>query len=408
MGGDEKTGFERSALKSQLEKLDPAGSLSLCMVSFVGTIGLSALMILPILVGSYIDYLGFAEDTAGWISAANLAGIAVMTLVVSLKTNHWPLVKITGYGLAVMILFDILTMYFQSLQAFTVIRFLSGMGGGAAQAAVAAAIARLLHSDKGYGIYIGFQFLLPAIGLFAFPAVLPEIGFNGMMQVIVALEVLSLLMVPVFVNYRLPAAHKDAEANSAVFEIGLILQKPAMLSIIGLCVYGAANAAIWAYAERMGLNAGLSSEGTGNVLSAVTGLGVFGAFTVIWLQDKFGHIRPLTAGIACQIVAMLIMIGIDTSFGYVVGVGLYSIAWAFTWPYFLSIQADLDRTGTVVVAGQFSNLVGNSLGPAMAAFLVGGGTYVPAIWMACGLFVASLMPMLAIARLVTLPSTRRG
>ena len=97
MGRDEKTGFVRNALKSRLQNLNPAGSLSLCMVSFVGTIGLSSLMILPILVGSYVDYLGFGEDTAGWISAANLAGIAVMTLVVSLKTNHWPLAKITRY-----------------------------------------------------------------------------------------------------------------------------------------------------------------------------------------------------------------------------------------------------------------------------------------------------------------------
>ena len=95
---------------------------------------------------------------------------------------------------------------------------------------------------------------------------------------------------------------------------------------------------------------------------------------------------------------MLILIGIDSPVGYTLGIGLYSIAWAFSWPYFLSIQADIDSTGTVVVAGQFSNLVGNSFGPAMAAFLVGGGEYVPAIWMACGLFIVSLLPMLAIAR----------
>jgi hypothetical protein len=56
-------------MKSRLEKLDPTGNFSLCLVSFVGTVGLSALMILPILVGSYVDYLGFGEDTAGWISA---------------------------------------------------------------------------------------------------------------------------------------------------------------------------------------------------------------------------------------------------------------------------------------------------------------------------------------------------
>jgi len=387
-----------------LERLNPDGAPSLCLISFVGTIGLSSLMILPILVGSYVDYLGFAEDTAGWISAANLSGIAVMTLVVSLKTKHWPLAKIAGYGLMAMIVFDILTLYFHSLPTFAALRFFSGMGGGAAQAAVAAAIARLMHSDKGFGIYIAFQFILPAIGLFAFPALLPDIGFNGMIQVLIVLEVISLLMVPVLINYPLPKPAKDAEGDSNLFEIGLILQKPAMLSILGLCAYGAANAAIWAYADRMGINVGLSSEDTGTVLSIVTTIAVFGALFVIWLQDKLGHLGPLSAGIACQIVGLLLLIYLASPVGYILGMGLYNIAWAFTWPYFLSIQADLDHTGTVVVAGQFSNLVGNSMGPAMAAFLIGsGGDYVPALWMGCAMFVGSLLLMLTIYRTKALP-----
>lgn len=52
-------------MKLRLEKLDPNGGLSLCRISYVGAVGLSALMILPILAGSCIDYLGFGEDTAG-------------------------------------------------------------------------------------------------------------------------------------------------------------------------------------------------------------------------------------------------------------------------------------------------------------------------------------------------------
>lgn len=388
-----------------LKKLNPDGAPSLCLVSFIGTVGLSALMILPILVGSYVDYLGFAEDTAGWISAANLSGIAVMTLIVSLKTKHWPLAKIAGYGLVVMIVFDILTLYSHSLPSFAVLRFASGMGGGAAQAAVAAAIARLMHSDKGFGIYIAFQFILPAIGLFAFPALLPDIGFNGMLITLIVLEVVALLMVPVLINYPLPVSSHDAEADSDVFEIGLIMQKPAMLSILGLCAYGAANAAIWAYADRMGIYVGLSNEDTGTVLSIVTTIAVLGALFVIWLQDKLGHLGPLSAGIACQIVGLVLLIYLASPVGYILGMGLYNIAWAFTWPYFLSIQADLDHTGTVVVAGQFSNLVGNSIGPAMAAFLVGsGGEYVPALWMAVAMFVGSLLLMLAIYRLKVLPA----
>lgn len=77
-------------MKLQLKNLDPNGIPSLCLVSIVGTIGLSSLMILPILVG----------------------------------------------------------------------------------------------------VYIGFQFLLPAIGLFEFPALLPDIGFNGMIKILVAMLIL--------------------------------------------------------------------------------------------------------------------------------------------------------------------------------------------------------------------------
>ncbi|MCP3675183.1 MAG: MFS transporter [Gammaproteobacteria bacterium] len=385
-------------MKSFFESLNPDGNLSLCLISFVGTVGLTALVILPILVGSYIDYLGFAENAAGWISAINLSGIAVMTLIVSLKTKHWSLAKITGYGLVVMIISDFLSLYFHSLEIFSALRFMSGMGGGAAQAAVAAAIARLAHSDKGFGIYMAFQFLMPALGLFVFPSLLPDIGFNGMLEILIGFEIFSLLMVPVLMNYRCPVHTEQSQEGN--FEVALILQKPAILSIIGLCIYGAANAAIWAYADRMGLDSGLSYEGTGTVLSISTAVAVLGAMLVIWLKDRWGHTRPLVLGITCQIIAMFVMIFEANPIGYTIGISLYSVAWAFTWPYFLSIQAALDDSGTVVVAGQFSNLVGNSMGPAMAAFFVGsGGHYIPAIWMACALFVASLLPMLKIYKI---------
>jgi hypothetical protein len=62
------------------------------------------------------------------------------------------------------------------------------------------------------------------------------------------------------------------------------------------------------------------------------------------------------------------------------------------------MQADIDSSGTVVVGGQFSNLVGNSLGPAMAAFLVSGGTYTAVIWLVSALFILSLLPMYFVNR----------
>ena len=50
-------------------------------------------------------------------------------------------------------------------------------------------------------------------------------------------------------------------------------------------------------------------------------------------------------------------------------------AWGFTLPYFQAIEADLDRGGTVVVAGGFATGFAGFIGPATAASLVRPGDY---------------------------------
>lgn len=390
-------------LKPFFERLDPAGVLSLCIISVMGTVGLSALMLLPLLVGAYVDYLGFAEDTAGWISGINLAGIALMTLIVSLKTTHWPLERVASYGFVAMIIFDLLSLFYTNLYTFSAFRFLSGMGGGAVQAAIAAAIARLAHSDRGFGIYIGFQFLLPALAFFVLPGILPDIGFTGLIKILIALEAVLLLFCATLANYRISGT---ADGGQKQIEFRLMMQPAALLSIIALCIYGAANAGIYAYAERIALDTGLNGQETGNALSIANVLAVLGALMVVWLQDKYGHIKPLTAGIACQVIAMLVLVYNPTVAGYWVGFIIWSVAWAFSWPYFLSMQADIDKSGTVVVGGQFSNLVGNSLGPVMAAFLVSDGTYTAVIWLTSALFILSLLPMYFVNRHLPPRTTR--
>ncbi|WP_019528054.1 hypothetical protein [Dasania marina] len=91
----------------------------------------------------------------------------------------------------------------------------------------------------------------------------------------------------------------------------------------------------------------------------------------------------------------MILLSKQTALSYYLGIAVFTMDWAFSWPYFLSIQANLDHTGTVVVAGQFSNLVGNSAGAALAAFLVGSANYNSAIYLAIGLSCLSLLLILS-------------
>ena len=382
-----------------LSKLNAEGILALSMVSLIGVMALAPLMILPMYVLAYRDVLGFDPDVAGFIASSCLAGIAIMTLVVSLKAKTWNLTKVTAYGLITVLVFNILMLLFQNQPGtLALLGFMGGLGGGAAQAAVAAVLARTEQPERSFGIYIGWQFAIPAIGFYWFARLLFDetgfgsifVGFSAMLLVLIVLDVIAVLMVSVISNYKL---RKDDLTNDAI-ELSIILQKPALLSLVALMIYGAANAAIWAYAEGIGLLAVDDIEWVGDVLAYITAISVLGPILVTILKDRLGHYGPLTVGILLQLMAMYVLINYATPKGYITGIGLFSMAWAFSWPYFLSIQATFDKTGSVVSCGQFTNLVGNSMGPFFAAFYVGTeGNYAGAIWLAAVFFVLSLIPM---------------
>ncbi len=384
---------------SKLRTMNPESTLTICLASFVGVMALTPLMILPILVFAYDEFLGFGPDVAGRVSSAGLAGIALTTIIVALKAKHWSLGKASTLGMVTVVVFTAIGLFVHSVWPFTLLVFLAGLGGGAAQAAVAAALARSNQPERSFGIYIGWQFALPAVGFWWFPRLVEGpgyseflSGFNAMLFVILILSALALLVSPVLSAFKLRSEDEGGE-----MEWGLILKPAALLSVVGLAIYGAANASVWAYSEGMGEDAGLDIYQTGDIIAYVTGLSVLGPILVVWLKDKIGHYIPLIGGILAQIIAMYVLLTIQTPTGYTVGIGIFSVAWAFTWPYFLSIQATFDHSGTVTSFGQFTNLAGNAVGPLVAASFVGAdGNYVGAIWVAVILFVVTLVPMLMI------------
>ncbi|MEM7462985.1 MAG: MFS transporter [Pseudomonadota bacterium] len=367
-------------------KRDPENWVSISLVSFLGVIALTPFMILPVLVFAYDKLLGFGPDNAGRVSSAALAGIAITTIFVALNAKHWPLAKVSRLGMTMVLIFKLIALWVHSLWLFALLVFLAGLGSGFVQASVAAALARTENPERAFGIYIGWQFALTAIGFLWFPDLINGQGFtsflsgyNAMAFVILILSALAWIITPVLSSYRLPASEDGKK-----LEISLICQRPALLSTIGIMFFGAAIAALFAYAEGIVNAAGLDVIHTGEVLAYATAASVFGSLVVIWLQDKIGHYIPVTFGIIIQLICIYVLLNNASSIVYAVAFSGFSIALAFTWPYFLSIQADIDNTGTVTAFGQFANMAGTALGPLTAASFVGaGGDYVRALGVAC-------------------------
>lgn len=386
--------------------LDQDGLTAQVLASYVGSIALSPLMLLPVLVYAYDVYLGFGPDMAGWISSSAIIGLSLATVLVALRASHWSMGKVSIYGMIIMLAFTMLTLVSHQLVSIYIFSFVAGFGGGLTQAAVAAALARTKRYERAFAIFTSFQFFYPGIGAYFFPRLLqaPETsvlhGFNGMQWGQSILILTGLLLAPVvgiFIYRRENRTTNGDEVSGQNIELKALLSLPAILSNIGICIYGGSNGAIFAYSEGIGRIAGLDIYHIGDIVAYANFAAGAAAIGVAWIENRFGHYLPLITGILIQLLSAIILYAFASEAGYIIGMFVFTISWALVFPFFLSIQSQLDRSGSVVTFGQFTNLIGTAAGPSIAAFWVGSnGHFVAAIWVAAVMTVLSMLPMIAI------------
>ncbi|MGI9264405.1 MAG: MFS transporter, partial [Gammaproteobacteria bacterium] len=151
-------------------------------IATLGSICLFPLIVLPVIVGAFVDYIGMTESQAGLAIAVGALGSAVTAVPVALAIHHLDLKRLALVGLIVMVIADGLSIAAMSIpvEAFITLRFFSGVGAAAVYAAVMSGYAAWEESDRAYGLFMGVQFGVSAIGLYFLPQVLPTIGIEGL------------------------------------------------------------------------------------------------------------------------------------------------------------------------------------------------------------------------------------
>ena len=370
----------------------------LIRLTVLGSVAILPLLILPTMVGALVDYAGFTEAAAGWVASAGFAGGAGAAVLLALRIRHLDPRKLALAGLVTLAIADGLSALATNMpvSVFLGLRVVSGIGGATAYAAVMATIAASDMPERGYGVFSVFQFGLSAVGLYVLPLVLEDIGVVGMYLGLAAAAVLAM---PLFgsVLTRGPVAGSSDPA----IEIHMLLKPAAILAMLGIGLYEAANTMHFTYAERIGVSFGLADHRIGEILGIATVIGMPAAFGVVWLGNRFGDLLPIMAALLLSIASLVLLMVSSGQSIYIVAMCGLSIAWAFGLPYFQSVEARLDPGGSVVVAGGFFTSGGGALGPALAATLVGGQGYAGVLLAAIGVYVIVAALMSVCLRLVT-------
>jgi len=372
--------------------------------SLIGTISLMPLLVLPAMIGTLVDETILSEALAGWSASLNFFGGAAAALIMALRMHRLDLRRVASVAFAVAAVGDLASAFSGNHAAlFLAIRFVTGIGAGAAYTVVVAAFARLSDVDRGYGLFVTLQFIVSGLGLYGLPVYSEILGVEGMFLSIAGLDIAGFVL-----TRFLPGRAVDSPGFSRLrTELSVLLTWATLLGALGFAIYEAANTAQFTYLERLGVSFGLTDRQVGSALLIASLSGIPGAFAIVILGSRFGRIGPLTVGVGLSICGLLALINRESFGSYLIGASLLGFAWAFCLPYIQGLMAELDPHGSAVAAGSASSTIGGSIGPGLAALAVGGSSYRPVLGLAICLLLLALASFRLASRRLSIDQTFR-
>lgn len=357
--------------------------------SFVSTTGMGILTILPMMLGGIVDELMFDRTMIGWIASVNIVGIGIGGFISSIYIGRKPLVQIVRIGLIGLIFFEIASIFVLTPTPLLLTRFFSGIFGGLVYASALGAFSGLKDPIKAFGIYVVVYCSWSGIGLISLPYILSNWGIKGGYMLLAAMSVVSLLLSSVVEKL---AQNIKEKSFDTLFT--LLSRKLVLLALLAYFSIQMAGGTIWAYAERIGKEAGLSQEIIGLALGGSSAISLLGGLLVFYIGNSKGIKWPIILGIFAMGLSGLLLYWANIPLIFFLANGLLGGAWGFLIPFNQQIQAKLDVQGKVVSLGTIVNMGGRSFGPALAALLLGNAAFINVTWLAILALLLSLLFLL--------------
>lgn len=362
-------------------------------------------LIQPLFLGALTETYQLGPEQIGYLSAIEMTGAVVTSFSAPFWINRFNRRHIVVCGLCIASLGNVLSIYAEEFEMLLVARFFTSfLGSGIVYAVGISMLGDLKNPDRYFAIGLTVQVLIGSLALVVMPHLL---SYGGSASMLAALAGLYLLVMPLqrwvaVRSLKLATTGDTAADKQAGFNRSVVL---VLLSFVAL---NAASGAFWAFTERIGNNAQLSSTLIGTYLGAATLVGALGSFTASLLGTRFGRRLPLIAGFACYGVALVWINLPITGLSFALSVMLFNFAWNLIIPYQFGLLSENDATGRFMVLSVASQAGGLALGPLIAGQLIAPGEYVSVSHTSFVLMTLSMIALLTIAGRVKRGDSRHG
>jgi predicted MFS family arabinose efflux permease len=343
--------------------------------------GAAVFLLLPIIIGAAMDSFGWQQQQAGLLASSYFTGYFASCIAAVFLIRQFSL-KVLAKAAYVLLCVGLLAAGLMSdLIVLGLCMLVSGFGAGLLFGLAVLIAGQRPDSEQAFGILLVSQQLLAMALLFVLPSfIVPNWGFAGLMIA------LAIIMVPAVLSVVwLGDIPHEQKRLSPPINPGPALSSHRhglWFGLIGLTVYFAALAGVWAFVERLGVDKGLSAQGISISLSFSMIGGVVGGLMVAILANRFGRSRPLVLSLAAFLSVFFVYSTDHGILTYAVATFLFSLFWNYVLGYQMVIISDLDLAGRYAVLIPAAQALGAVLGPGVAGLIIASLGYIALLFAA--------------------------
>ncbi|MFC3051967.1 MFS transporter [Kordiimonas pumila] len=367
-----------------------------------GVVGVLVFIVQPGLVQGLVSVLGMTEKQAGYIASAEMAGVALTTILISFFVGNINWRKLALLCVAAAVAGDVASIFWLDLQPLMLSRFIAGLGYGGLISISFGAIGLTRETDRNLALYLVWLLSYGAVGLFVMPTAFDMFGLQGLFAFFAFITLISVY----FVKYLPASLDSQGVPSERAVDLSKNLKIIAMLGVLS---YNLAQGIAWAYLFLIGTSEGVGEQAVANALTISQIMGIAGALLSVMLANKVRRLLPITVGIIGGATSMAILLADFNYTIYMIAVCGFNFLWNMVLPFILAKVGDFDRRGNMMVYAIALQMTGLGLGPYLGTLFIDETGFSNVIIACVGFFLISYILLLipARARLTILKSNAK-
>ncbi len=347
----------------------------------LSVISIAPFLVLPLFVEGISADMHYSARQVGVVTSLIGVGtvLSALTAGVWVRRVPWPLAA--GVLLVFLAGANGASVLFHSALPFLAAQCVAGFSGGALYSLTLTVLSDSRNPNRSFGLAVTAQVAFQVIGLLCGPAILRELGVDGLLLTFVALSLLGLAAIRL-----LPSTVVRPESDG---EGKRILTPPMMLALAGCFFFFFQIGVFWTYVGVIGRAAGHDAQAIAACLAFGVTLGLPGALLAAWWGERSGLALPMALSTVFVLLAMVLAHGAAVLAMLAASVLTYNFAWNLSMPYQYSLVNALDRSGRSVAVVPAFAAAGFAAGPAVESLLVSPDDYSSVLWLTATAVLAS-------------------